>query len=322
MAMDLEMARDKDVFLMGEEVGQYKGAYKVSQDLYEKHGLDRVLDMPITEYGFTGIAVGSAMAGLRPICEFMTWNFSLQSIDHIINSAAKTFYMSGGQVGCPIVFRGPNGASAGVAAQHSQCFASMYASIPGLKVVAPYSAADCKGMLASSIRDDAPVVFLESEMMYGKSFVLSDVEAAENYLLPLDKAHVEREGSDVTLVAYGHAVHTSLEAAARLQEEHGISAEVINLRSVRPIDQEAVIQSVCKTHHLVSVEEGWAVCGIGSEIAAILMETKAFDQLDAPMERVTGADVPMPYAVNLEAAALPVADTVISAVKRATWRRS
>ena len=314
-AMAVEMRADRDVFLMGEEVGQYQGAYKISQGLLDEFGPKRVMDMPITEHGFTGMAVGAAFTGLRPIVEFMTFNFSMQAIDQIINSAAKTLYMSGGQMGCPIVFRGPNGAASRVAAQHSQCFASWYAHIPGLKVVAPWSAADAKGLLRAAIRDPNPVVFLENEILYGQSF---EVPVADDFVLPIGQAKVEREGTDVTIVAFSISVSTAMAAAEKLAAE-GISAEVINLRSIRPLDSATIVKSVKKTNRLVTVEEGWPFSGIGAEVAMQIIE-HAFDHLDAPPVRVHGEDVPMPYAANLEKMALPQPDHVVAAVKRVTYR--
>ena len=315
-AMAVEMRSDPAVFLMGEEVGQYQGAYKVSQGLLDEFGPKRVIDTPITEMGFTGLGVGAAFAGLRPIVEFMTFNFSMQAIDQIINSAAKTLYMSGGQMGCPIVFRGPNGAASRVAAQHSQDFASWYAHCPGLKVVAPYSAADAYGLLRAAIRDPNPVVVLENELLYGQSF---DVPDDSDYLVPIGKAKIERGGGDVTILAYSRMVQVALEAAALLHKD-GIEAEVVNLRSLRPLDVETIVASVRKTNRVVSVEEGWAYAGIGAEVAAVLME-HAFDWLDAPVKRVHGADVPMPYAANLERLALPQPDTVADACKAVCYRR-
>jgi len=314
-AMALEMRRDKDVFLMGEEVGQYQGAYKVSQGLLDEFGPKRVLDTPITEHGFTGIAVGAAMAGLRPIVEFMTFNFSMQAIDQIINSAAKTLYMSGGQVHCPITFRGPNGAAARVAAQHSQCFASWYAHCPGLKVVAPWSAADAKGLLRAAIRDPNPVIVLENEVVYGQSF---ECPTDPEFILPIGRAKVERPGTDVTIVAFSIAVGWAMQAAEALAEA-GISAEVVNLRTLRPLDIETIVTSVKKTNRIVTVEEGWPYAGIGAEIAATVME-HCFDWLDAPLARVHGADVPMPYAANLEKLALPSVQQIAEAARRLTYR--
>jgi pyruvate dehydrogenase E1 component beta subunit len=310
-----EMRSDEDVFLMGEEVGQYQGAYKVSQGLLEEFGEKRVIDTPITESGFTGLGVGAAYTGLKPIIEFMTFNFAMQAIDHIINSAAKTLYMSGGQMGCPIVFRGSNGAASRVGAQHSQCYASWYAHCPGLKVVAPWSAADAKGLLKSAIRDPNPVVFLENELMYGSSFDVPDVP---DFTVPIGKAKVERSGADVTIVTFSIMVGKALEAAETLSSE-GIDAEVINLRTLRPLDTETIVQSVKKTNRLVSVEEGWPVAGMGSEIAAIMME-QAFDHLDAPVVRVHGEDIPMPYAENLEALALPKPNHIVAAAKSVCYR--
>jgi pyruvate dehydrogenase E1 component beta subunit len=314
-AMALEMRRDPDVFLMGEEVGQYQGAYKISQGLLDEFGPKRVIDTPITEHGFTGLAVGAAMNGLKPIVEFMTFNFSMQAIDHIINSAAKTLYMSGGQMGTPIVFRGPNGAAARVGAQHSQCYASWYAHCPGLKVVSPWSAADAKGLLRAAIRDPNPVIVLENEILYGHS---SEVPVAEDFILPIGKAKVERVGKHVTIVAFSLMVDFSLKAAEALAKD-GIEAEVINLRSIRPLDTATIVESVKKTNRLVSVEEGWPFAGIGSEIAALAME-QCFDWLDAPVVRVHGADVPMPYAANLEKLALPRIEDISAAAKRVLYR--
>jgi pyruvate dehydrogenase E1 component beta subunit len=314
-AMAEEMRADKNVFLMGEEVAAYQGAYKVSQGLLDEFGPDRIIDTPITEQGFAGLGVGAAFSGLKPIVEFMTFNFAMQAIDQIINSAAKTLYMSGGQMGCPIVFRGPNGAASRVGAQHSQCYASWYAHIPGLKVVAPYSAADAKGLLKAAIRDPNPVVFLENELMYGVAF---DVPTDPNHIVPIGKAHVIREGSDVTITAFSRPVAHALAAAEELAKE-GIEAEVIDLRSLRPLDVDTIVASVRKTHRLISVEEGWPVAGIGSEIAAIAME-KCFDELDAPMIRIYGADVPLPYAANLEKLALPQPDNIVAAARALVGR--
>ncbi|OYQ32713.1 pyruvate dehydrogenase complex E1 component subunit beta [Niveispirillum lacus] len=314
--MAAEMRRDETVFLMGEEVAEYQGAYKISQGLLQEFGEKRVIDTPITEHGFAGLAVGAAFGGLRPIVEFMTMNFSMQAIDHIINSAAKTLYMSGGQMGCPIVFRGPNGAAARVGAQHSQCYASWYAHVPGLKVLAPYSAADAKGLMRAAIRDPNPVVFLENEIMYGHSF---EVPTDPDFILPIGKAKIERAGTDVTIVAYSICVGHALAAAEKLAAE-GISAEVINLRSIRPLDIDTIVESVKKTNRLVSVEESWPFAGIGSEMAAVMME-HAFDYLDAPVVRVCAKDVPLPYAANLEKLALPQPDDVVAAVKSVTYRK-
>lgn len=315
MAMEEEMMRDKTVFLLGEEVAQYNGAYKVSKGLLDKFGADRVIDTPITEMGFAGLAVGAALSGLKPICEFMTFNFSMQAIDQIINSAAKTHYMSGGVGICPIVFRGPNGAAAGVAAQHSQCYAAWYGSCPGLKVVSPYSSEDCRGLLKAAIRDPNPVVFLENELMYGVSFPVSEEVQNPDFTLPLGKAKVEREGSDITIVAHSRPVGFALEAAELLSKE-GINAEVINLRSIRPLDIDTIVQSVKKTNRLISVEGGWPMFGVGSEISAQIMESEAFYHLDAPVERVTGADVPMPYAKHLEDLSLPTTEVIVRVAKR------
>ena len=309
-AMSEEMRRDKDVFLMGEEVGQYQGAYKISQGMLDEFGPNRVLDTPITEHGFTGIAVGAAFAGLKPIVEFMTFNFAMQAIDHIINSAAKTLYMSGGQMGCPIVFRGPNGAAARVGAQHSQDYAAWYSQIPGLKVVMPYSAADAKGLMKSAIRDPNPVIFLENEILYGKSF---DVPKLDDWVVPIGKARVARVGKHVTIVTFGIGMTYALAAADKLAAE-GIEAEVIDLRTIRPMDIATVVESIKKTNRCVAVEEGYPRFSVTSEIAAQIM-THAFDYLDAPVARVAGKDVPMPYAANLEKLALPNADEVAAAAK-------
>ncbi len=314
-AMAEEMRADQSVFLMGEEVGEYQGAYKVSQGLLDEFGAQRVIDTPITEHGFTGIAVGAAFGGLKPIVEFMTFNFAMQAIDQIINSAAKTLYMSGGQLGCPIVFRGANGAAARVAAQHSQDYAAWYAQIPGLKVVMPYSAADAKGLLKSAIRDPNPVIFLENEILYGRSF---EVPVLEDFTVPFGKARIWREGTDVTLVSFGIGMVHALEAADKLAAE-GISAEVIDLRTLRPLDYDTVLASVMKTNRCVTVEEGWPVGSIGNHLSATIME-RAFDYLDAPVINCTGKDVPMPYAANLEKLALVTSDEVVAAVKRVCYR--
>ncbi|XP_041968160.1 pyruvate dehydrogenase E1 component subunit beta, mitochondrial [Aricia agestis] len=311
-AIDEEMEKDDRVFVLGEEVAQYDGAYKVTRGLWKKYGDKRVIDTPITEIGFAGIAVGAAFAGLRPICEFMTFNFSMQAIDHIINSAAKTFYMSAGAVPVPIVFRGPNGAAAGVAAQHSQCFGAWYSHCPGLKVVMPYSSEDAKGLLKAAIRDNDPVVFLEDEILYGIPFPMSDEALSPDFVLPIGKAKVEREGSHITVVCAGKATDTALQAANELAGQ-GIECEVINLRSLRPLDFDTIARSVAKTHHLVTVEQGWPQSGIGAEICARVMESPTFFELDAPAWRVTGADVPMPYARSLEALALPRPPDVVAA---------
>ena len=310
-AMAEEMRRDETVYLMGEEVAEYQGAYKVSQGLLDEFGSKRVIDTPITEHGFTGIAVGSAFAGLRPIVEFMTFNFSMQAIDQIINSAAKTLYMSGGQMGAPMVFRGPNGAAARVGAQHSQDYAAWYAHIPGLKVVQPYSASDAKGLMKTAIRDDNPVIFLENEILYGKSF---EVPLLEDYTVPFGKARVWCEGTDVTIVSFGIGMQYALEASNQLEAE-GVSVEVIDLRSLRPIDYETIINSIKKTNRCVTVEEGFPVGSIGNHLSAVIME-RAFDYLDAPVINCTGKDVPMPYAANLEKLALTTTAEVISAVKK------
>ena len=315
-AMAEEMRRDDGVFLMGEEVAQYQGAYKVSQGLLEEFGAERVIDTPITEHGFAGLGVGTAFAGLRPIVEFMTWNFAMQAIDQIINSAAKTRYMSGGQMHCPIVFRGPNGPASRVAAQHSQDYSSWYAHIPGVKVVAPYFAADAKGLLKAAIRDPNPVIVLENEIVYGRSF---PVPVLEDYVVPIGKARVIKAGRDVTLVAHSISVGLILEAAEKLTQD-GIDAELIDLRSLRPLDISTVLASVRKTNRIVTVEQGWPICSIGSEIAAAVVQ-QAFDWLDAPPIKVTGKDVPMPYAANLEKLALPTVEDVIDAVRTVCYRR-
>ena len=314
-AMAEELRRDAKVFVMGEEVAEYQGAYKVTQGLLAEFGEKRVIDTPITEHGFTGLAAGAAMYGLKPVVEFMTFNFAMQAIDQIINSSAKTLYMSGGQIQNPIVFRGPNGAASRVAAQHSQCYASWYGHVPGLKVVSPWSSADAKGLLKAAIRDPNPVIFLENEILYGQSFEVPDTE---DWLVPIGKAKVVRSGSDVTLVAHSIMVGRCLEAAEQLAGE-GIEAEVIDLRTIRPMDTATVVESVKKTNRLVTAEEGWPFAGIGSELAAVMME-QAFDHLDAPVVRVTGADVPLPYAANLEKLALPQADKVVAAAKQVCYR--
>ena len=314
-AMAEEMRRDPSVFVLGEEVGEYQGAYKVTQGLLDEFGPMRVVDTPITEYGFAGVGVGAAFAGLKPIVEFMTWNFAMQAIDHIINSAAKTLYMSGGKMHCPIVFRGPNGAAARVAAQHSQNYAAWYTHVPGLKVIAPYTAADAKGLLKAAIRDPGPVVFLENEILYGQSF---EVPKLDDFVIPIGKARIARTGKDVTIVSFSRGMAYALDAAKRLAEE-GIEAEVIDLRTLRPLDIETVLASVRKTNRIVTVEEGWPVCSIASEIAA-RVTAEAFDHLDAPPLAVTGADVPMPYAANLERLALPSVERVIEAVKSVCYR--
>jgi pyruvate dehydrogenase E1 component beta subunit len=314
-AMAEEMRRDPEVFLMGEEVAEYQGAYKISQGLLDEFGARRVIDTPITEHGFAGLGVGAAFAGLKPIVEFMTWNFAMQAIDHIINSAAKTLYMAGGALGCPIVFRGPNGAAARVAAQHSQEYSTWYAHCPGLKVIAPWSAADAKGLLKAAIRDPNPVVFLENEILYGQSF---EVPKLDDLVVPIGKAKIVRQGRDVTITAWSIMVGRALEAAEKLAEE-GIEAEVIDLRTIRPLDTATVVASVKRTNRLVSVEEGWPRFGMGAELAAVMME-EAFDHLDAPVARVTGKDVPMPYAANLERLALAQAEDVVAAAKAVCYR--
>jgi pyruvate dehydrogenase E1 component beta subunit len=314
-AMAEEMRRDDTVFLMGEEVGQYQGAYKISQGLLEEFGARRVIDTPITEHGFAGLGVGAGFAGLKPIVEFMTMNFAMQAIDQIINSAAKTRYMSGGQMGCSIVFRGPNGPAARVGAQHSQDYSAWYAHVPGLKVVAPYFAADAKGLMKAAVRDPNPVIFLENEIVYGRSF---PVPKLDDFVLPIGKARVVRPGKDVTIAAYSICVGFALEAAEALAKD-GIDAEIVDMRTLRPLDTATVIQSVRKTNRIVTVEQGWPVCSIGSEICA-QVALEAFDWLDAPPTKVTGKDVPMPYAANLERLALPHAEDVIAAVKAVCYR--
>jgi len=314
-AMAEEMRRDDRVFVMGEEVAQYQGAYKVTQGLLDEFGAKRVIDTPITEYGFAGLGTGAAMGGLRPVVEFMTFNFAMQAIDHIINSAAKTNYMSGGQMRCPMVFRGPNGAAARVGAQHSQNYAPWYASVPGLIVIAPYSAADAKGLLKAAIRTDDPVVFLENELLYGQHF---DVPVLDDYVLPIGKARIVRPGKDVTLVSYSIGVAVALEAAEELKSD-GIDAEVIDLRTLRPLDKATVLASLRKTNRMIVVEEGWPTCSIASEIISIAM-TEGFDDLDAPVLRVTNEDVPMPYAANLEKLALVNAAAVVKAARSVCYR--
>lgn len=317
-ALNEEMERDEAVYILGEEVAEYNGAYKITKGLFEKFGARRVVDTPITEMGFAGLATGSAFAGLKPVCEFMTFNFAMQGIDHIVNSAAKAHYMSASRIECPIVFRGPNGAAAGVGAQHSQCFAAWYGSIPGLEVLAPYDTEDARGLLKAAIRSPNPVVFLENEMLYGESFSVDAAVMDPDFTLPIGKAKIQREGTDVTLVAFGRSVARCLEAAEKLQQQ-GISAEVVNLRSIRPIDREAIFASVMKTGRLVTVEEGWPQSGIGSEISAMVCESHVFNYLDAHVERVTGADIPMPYSNALEVYALPVLDDILAAVSRVTY---
>ncbi|XP_077082141.1 pyruvate dehydrogenase E1 component subunit beta, mitochondrial [Siphateles boraxobius] len=314
-AMDEELERDERVFLLGEEVAQYDGAYKVSRGLWKKYGDKRIIDTPITEMGFAGIAVGAAMAGLRPICEFMTFNFSMQAIDQVINSAAKTYYMSAGFQSVPIVFRGPNGASAGVAAQHSQCFAAWYGHCPGLKVVSPWSAEDAKGLLKSAIRDDNPVVFLENELMYGVAFDMSEESQSKDFLIPIGKAKVERPGNHITVVSHSRMVTLCLDAAAVLAKE-GIECEVINMRTIRPLDTETIETSIMKTNHLITVEGGWPQFGVGAEVLARIMEGPAFNFLDAPAVRVTGVDIPMPYAKILEDNSIPQIKDIIFSIKK------
>ena len=314
-AMAEEMRRDRDVFILGEEVAEYQGAYKITQGLLQEFGADRVIDTPITEHGFAGVAVGAAFGGLRPIVEFMTFNFAMQAMDQIVNSAAKTLYMSGGQMGAPMVFRGPNGAAARVAAQHSQDFAAWFMQIPGLKVAMPYSASDAKGLLKTAIRDPNPVIFLENEILYGRSFEVPDLE---DFTVPFGKARIWREGTDVTLVSFGIGMSYALEAAEKLAED-GISAEVIDLRTLRPMDTATILRSVQKTNRCVTVEEGWPQGSVGSYIASVIMQ-QAFDWLDAPVITCTGKDVPMPYAANLEKHALVTTDEVIEAVRRVTYR--
>ncbi|MDA1136406.1 MAG: pyruvate dehydrogenase complex E1 component subunit beta [Proteobacteria bacterium] len=314
-AMSEEMRLDNNVFIMGEEVAEYQGAYKVTQGLLDEFGDKRVIDTPITEHGFAGIGVGAAFANLKPIVEFMTFNFAMQAIDQIINSAAKTLYMSGGQMGCPIVFRGPNGAASRVGAQHSHCYASWYAHCPGLKVIAPWSSEDAKGLLKSAIRDPNPIIFLENEVLYGQSF---DCPDDENFLIPIGKAKIEKVGSDVTIVAFSIMVGKALEAA-KILKDNGIDAEVINLRTLRPLDNETILNSVKKTNRVVTCEEGFPFSGIGAEISAVISEN-VFDWLDAPVTRVTGKDVPMPYAANLEKLALPQVDDIVNACKKVCYK--
>lgn len=320
-ALDEEMERDEKVFLMGEEVAVYQGAYKVTRGLWQKYGDKRVVDTPITESGFAGLGVGAALAGLRPVIEFMTFNFAMQGIDHVVNSAAKVSYMSGGTVAPPpIVFRGPNGAALGVGGQHSQDFAPWYGNVPGLKVCVPYSAEDARGLLKSAIRDNNPVVFLENEIMYGVTFDVDESVMSKDFLIPIGKAKIERPGRHCTITAYARGVQTSLQAAAELAKE-GIDVEVINLRSIRPLDRQTIIDSVKKTHHLVTVEEGWPQHGVGSEICAAIMESEAFDYLDHPVNRVASADVPTPYAENLETECFPTVQGIKNTVKRVLNRK-
>ncbi|EEB07938.1 pyruvate dehydrogenase e1 component beta subunit Pdb1 [Schizosaccharomyces japonicus yFS275] len=318
-AMEEEMKRDEKVFLLGEEVAQYNGAYKVSRGLLDKFGPKRVIDSPITEMGFAGLCTGAAFAGLRPICEFMTFNFSMQAIDHIINSAARTLYMSGGIQNCPIVFRGPNGPAAAVAAQHSHHFGPWYGSVPGLKVLSPYSAEDARGMIKAAVRDPNPVVILENEILYGQTFPVSEEAQSEDFVIPFGVAKIERPGKDITLVGESISVGTSLQAADILKSKYGVEAEVINLRSIRPLDIDTIAASVKKTNRLVTVDQAYSSFGIGSEICAQIVESSAFDYLDAPVERVTMADVPMPYNQSLENMSLPNADVVVAAAKKALY---
>jgi len=320
MALDEELARDPKVFLMGEEVGYYQGAYKVSKGLIQKFGKERVIDTPITEAGFAGIGVGAAFGGTRPVVEFMTWNFAMQAIDTIINSAAKSRYMSGGQISCPVTFRGPNGPPTAVGAQHSQCFAAWYSSIPGLKVVTPFNSIDAKGLLKAAIRDDDPVIVLESELTYGYTFPLSDEAASPDFVLPIGKAHIERQGTDVTVVSFSRVLVDVLKAAEILAKEDGISVEVINLRTIRPLDIETIVNSIKKTSRLVTVEEGYPQSGVGAEIIALANEY-VFDYLDAPPERVTSADVPMPYAKTIEEITIPSTPNVLNAIRRVCYRK-
>ncbi|CDS06584.1 hypothetical protein LRAMOSA09112 [Lichtheimia ramosa] len=313
-ALEEELTRDEKVFLLGEEVAQYNGAYKVTKGLLDKFGPKRVIDTPITEIGFAGLAVGAAMSGLKPVCEFMTFNFAMQAIDQIVNSAAKTHYMSGGTVTVPMVFRGPNGAAAGVAAQHSQCYAAWYGSVPGLKVISPWNSEDAKGLLKAAIRDPNPVVFLENELEYGVSYPMSAEALSSDFVLPIGKAKVEREGKDITIVSHSRSVGFSMKAAEELAKS-GISVEVVNLRSIRPLDVDTITASIKKTNRLITVEGGWASYGVGSEIAAQVMESDAFDYLDAPMVRVAGADVPTPYAKNLEEFAFPDDKVIVKTIR-------
>lgn len=319
-AMDEELGRDEKVFLMGEEVAKYEGAYKISKGLLDKYGDKRIIDTPITEAGFTGLAVGAAYHGTKPIVEFMTFNFAMQAIDHILNSAAKQLYMSAGDINVPIVFRGPNGAASGVAAQHSQCFAAWYGSVPGLKVVAPYDAEDARGLLKAAVRDPNPVVFLENELLYGSTFPVSLEAQSSDFVIPFGKAKIMKSGKDVTIVTFSRMVGHALEAASELAKE-GVDCEVINLRSIRPLDRNTIIESVKKTNRIITIEEGWPQHGIGAEVAALIMETEAFDFLDAPLERVTGSDFPMPYASNLEKIALPQVDNIVAAIQRTMARQ-
>lgn len=319
-AMSDEIERDKDVFLIGEEVAQYNGAYKVSKGMWDRYGDQRIWDTPITESGFTGIAVGAGLMGLRPVVEFMTFNFALQAIDHVVNSCAKTHYMSAGDLTCPITFRGINGVSASVGAQHTQCFGSWYSQVPGLKVVSPWSIEDCRGLLKAAIRDNDPVVVLENEMMYGVEFEKEDFFMDKDFLIEIGKAKIERAGTDVTITAHSKMVGHSLKAAEILKRDHNVDCEVLNLRTLRPLDRKAIIKSVKKTNRIVNVEEGWPQCGIGAEVAASLMESDAFDYLDAPMERLTGADVPMPYSWEIEGLAVPQIENIVNGVLNTVYR--
>lgn len=315
-ALAEELDKDDDVFIMGEEVALYNGAYKITRGLLDRFGERRIIDTPITEMGFTGLAVGASLAGLKPVVEFMTFNFAMQSIDHIINSAAKTFYMSGGTQPCNITFRGPNGAAAGVAAQHSQDYAAWYGSIPGLKVISPYSAEDYRGLIKAAIRDPNPVVFLENEISYNDHFEMSEESLSPDFVLPIGKAKIEREGSDITMVSHSRNVKYCLDAAEQLEKEYGVKAEVINLRSIKPLDVPTIVESVKKTNHLITVEAGFPAFGVGSEIVAQVMESDAFDYLDAPVERVTGCEVPTPYAKELEDFAFPDPPTILRAARK------
>ena len=319
-AMSDEIERDPNVFLIGEEVAQYNGAYKVSKGMWDRYGSQRIWDTPITEAGFTGIAVGAGLKGLRPVVEFMTFNFALQAIDHVVNSTAKTLYMSAGDLTCPIVFRGINGVSASVGAQHTQCFASWYGQVPGLKVVSPWNIEDCRGLLKAAIRDDDPVVFLENEMMYGVEFDVDPKIMDKDFVIPIGKAKIERAGTDVTITAHAKMVGFALQAAEVLQRDHNISAEVINLRTIKPLDRTTIIESVKKTNRIVSVEEGWPQHGVGAELAGVMMESEAFDYLDAPMERLAGVEVPMPYSWAIEGLAVPQVENIVNGALAATFR--
>ena len=320
-AMSDEIERDKNVFLIGEEVARYNGAYKVSKGMWDRYGDSRIWDTPITEAGFAGIGVGAGMYGLRPIVEFMTWKLALQAIDHIVNSCAKTHYMSAGDITCPITFRGINGVCASVGAQHTQCFGSWYSSVPGLKVVSPWNVEDCRGLIKAAIRDNDPVVVLENEMMYGVEFEVNEKVMDKDFLITIGKAKIERPGTDVTITAHAKMVGHSLAAAEILKRDHGVDAEVINLRTLKPLDRGAIIKSVMKTHRIVNVEEGWPQCGIGAEISGILMESEAFDYLDAPLERLTGAEVPMPYSWAIEPYAVPQVEQIVKAAMQTMHRK-